>query len=1308
MDCARVKRLLWMAAAIALFQSLQFAQLAHAAVPGPPTHVVAIPGNGHATVGFDPPASDGGSPITSFTVTSSPGGVAASGLALPIVVPGLANGTRYSFTVTAANASGSGPSSAASNTVTPIASSVTAAVAADESFTLALDTAGQVYAWGSDGNGQLGQGRQVVQTTPVQVQGLPAIQSLSLYEHALAVDASGRVWSWGESCFGELGPRATPITTRPSLVLGLEGVAKAAAGYCNSYVLKGDGTVWQLNSTGTEQVAFPPGIVDIQNGGNHLLALRNDGTVWGYGLNSQGNLGIGSTAEVSSPVQVPGLSNVTKITTGGPVSAALSNGIIYVWGTFQGPAQTVLHASPTLLSGLGGTAIDISASGFEIAAVRSDGTVWYFTTGPGSAPTQVQGISGVTGVTYGANGGRTIFTIGNGTLAAWGSNASGQLGQGSTTDLNVPFLVPGFIGATRQVQIGFFDAAVLALKNDGTVWFWGANSSGQRGDGNLIGSSVPLAVPIPATITKIAAGFRFGLALDTSGRVWGWGANSHNLDDTYTMHSVPAPIPGISNVVAIAGGGFDFTAFATADGNAWTSLGGIRQITGVSNVVAVAAGLNAIYFLRGDGAVFASGFNGYGEFGNGTTTEQTGAVRVTLPVAAVKIAASGSRVAALAGDGRVFVWGADSGGSSLTGGTNLPVAVTGVSDAIDIAVSWDGVLVRRSNGGVLAWGYTGLSDAPTPFATTPYPVALPQPIKGIALGREVGYFIGDTGLLWGWGLSTNGLTEISASVGDGAYVTRSRPVVISAAGGLGTLDSNNWYLDLEPDSPESVPPSDVPTALATAKRYGAGSGLGLEAAIRYKAADLGKNVNTYVVGVVPPSFLASVKTAPGTPDLKSLALRAAKGGGFVLVQLTPAGWTDAAGQLIAFTNGVATSSAAAQSILSGFDTSTIPGARFCIGYGESGASMLTDAALREVLRIEGTSATVSSVPCVLSGLYLDGPSSSVLGAQVTFDASAVGLSPTGSVQFKDQQQNMGTPVALTLQNPAVSRASMTTALSAGVHSIGAHYAGDSQNPPADVGTPLAHTVSLASASLPGPLSGLFWNSGESGWGINFTQRGADIFGAWYTYDAVGNPKWYVVPNCTGVSTGASAGTCSGPVYEVNGPRFFGVTFTPITANQVSVAGNLQVAFSDASNASMTFTVAGVSRTVAITRQIFPIAPTAPPPVNYTDLWWSPAEAGWGMSITHQYNNILLLWYVYDGNGRPMWYVASNCTVTGSSCSGTLYRTTGPAFGAAFDTHQIRVFTVGSATVNFTDPNNAVLNYIVDGVSGAKTMTRELF
>jgi hypothetical protein len=95
-------------------------KLLDAGVPGAPTGVTAVADNAQAIVSFAAPASDGGSPITSYTVTSSPGNITATGASSPITVIGLANGTSYTFTVTATNAVGTGPASDPSNSVTPI------------------------------------------------------------------------------------------------------------------------------------------------------------------------------------------------------------------------------------------------------------------------------------------------------------------------------------------------------------------------------------------------------------------------------------------------------------------------------------------------------------------------------------------------------------------------------------------------------------------------------------------------------------------------------------------------------------------------------------------------------------------------------------------------------------------------------------------------------------------------------------------------------------------------------------------------------------------------------------------------------------------------------------------------------------------------------------------------------------------------------------------------------------------------------------------------------------------------------------
>ncbi|MEP7070207.1 MAG: YncE family protein [Usitatibacter sp.] len=243
------------------------------------------------------------------------------------------------------------------------------------------------------------------------------------------------------------------------------------------------------------------------------------------------------------------------------------------------------------------------------------------------------------------------------------------------------------------------------------------------------------------------------------------------------------------------------------------------------------------------------------------------------------------------------------------------------------------------------------------------------------------------------------------------------------------------------------------------------------------------------------------------------------------------------------------------------------------------------------------------------------------------------------------------------------------------------------------------------ADSPGPLSGIWCNPNESGWGINFTQRHGNIFAAWYTYDSAGNAKWYVASNCA-MPTGSSS--CSGTLYQVDGPRFFGVPFNP-AAERVTAVGSLSVAFSGNSNATMSYTVNGQSRTVAIQRQVFNSGAT-PPVTDFTDLWWNPNESGWGLAITQQYNIMFLAWYVYDGNGQPTWFVVPNCAVnnSGMGCVGDAYRTTGPPFGPTFDPAQVQVFGAGKMFLNFTDANNGQIDYNNDTLFVSKRITRQIF
>jgi lysyl endopeptidase len=176
---------------------------------------------------------------------------------------------------------------------------------------------------------------------------------------------------------------------------------------------------------------------------------------------------------------------------------------------------------------------------------------------------------------------------------------------------------------------------------------------------------------------------------------------------------------------------------------------------------------------------------------------------------------------------------------------------------------------------------------------------------------------------------------------------------------------------------------------------------------------------------------------------------------------------------------------------------------------------------------------------------------------------------------------------------------------------------------------------------------------------------------------------------------------------VTGPRFPAAAFNASAVDSKDV-GYLTLSFTDPDNGRLDYSLRGNFAGVAIARQ--PLPGGTVPAVNYTDLWWNPSESGWGLSVTHQGRVMFLAWYVYDSGGNPVWYVASNCVVnaTGSGCSGALYRTSGPAFGATFDPNSVRATEAGTVSLSFQDGNNGLLGYTVDGQSGTKAITRQLF
>jgi hypothetical protein len=242
------------------------------------------------------------------------------------------------------------------------------------------------------------------------------------------------------------------------------------------------------------------------------------------------------------------------------------------------------------------------------------------------------------------------------------------------------------------------------------------------------------------------------------------------------------------------------------------------------------------------------------------------------------------------------------------------------------------------------------------------------------------------------------------------------------------------------------------------------------------------------------------------------------------------------------------------------------------------------------------------------------------------------------------------------------------------------------------------------------LQDMWWaGSAENGWGMSVVQHGGRLLNVIYAYDSAGNPTWWVMPAGSwpvyGTTyTGAAYSPRSSPFFAYDGSRF----------QAGDPVGTLQLTWSGTEAATLSGDIDGV--TVAKQLQRLDIAPdTVPIGVNYIgDMWWGgEAQDGWGVAIAQQQGGLFSVWFTYDANGKPTWYVmpGGEWDVYGRTYSGPMIRTTGsPWLGAQYDPAQLKVASQGTYTLQFPYgvSTAATLEYSIDGRSGTLALKRQPF
>lgn len=341
---------------------------------------------------------------------------------------------------------------------------------------------GRVLCWGDDSAGQAGTGEasdgpRPAVTTPRTVKGIDDAVDLALGEdHSCAARASGGVACWGDNFNGQLGDGSLAARSLvPVAVGGIDDAIRVASGAAFTCALRRSGAVscWGANFAGQlgdgsegdrRQAVTVKGLDDVRSmalGEGHACALRGDGSVRCWGDNFNGQLGTGDTRSHRTPTEVSGLTEVTAIAATERSTCALeASGRVSCWGS---------NSSGELGNGVP------SAS-------------------PVSAPVRVPGLSDA--IAIGGGRGHVCVILRARTAVCWGANASGQLGGGvATADAagatGAPVNVRGLTGATSVRGGG---AHSCAEAGSSRVECWGANESGQLGDGTTTGVASPVSV----------------------------------------------------------------------------------------------------------------------------------------------------------------------------------------------------------------------------------------------------------------------------------------------------------------------------------------------------------------------------------------------------------------------------------------------------------------------------------------------------------------------------------------------------------------------------------------------------------------------------------------------------------------------------------------------------------------------------------------------------------------------------------------------------------------------------------------------